>query len=30
MIVDVKANVLPIYDSTSIHATAGVDVILSD
>lgn len=30
MIVDVKANVLPIYDSTSIHARAGVDVILGD
>ena len=30
MIVDVKANVLPIYDSTAIHARAGVDVILGD
>ncbi|MEJ7925543.1 amino acid racemase [Sphingobium sp. AN641] len=30
MIVDVKANVLPIYDCTSIHAKAGVDFILSD
>lgn len=30
MIVDVKANVLPIYDGTSIHARAGVDVILGD
>lgn len=30
MIVDVKANVLPIYDGTAIHARAGVDVILSD
>lgn len=28
MIVDVKANVLPIYDSTNIHAMAGVDFIL--
>ena len=28
MIVDVKANVLPIYDCTSIHAKAGVDFIL--
>lgn len=28
LIVDVKANVLPIYDSTSIHAKAGVDFIL--
>jgi aspartate racemase len=28
MIVDVKANVLPIYDCTSIHAQAGVDFIL--
>ena len=28
MIVDVKANVLPIYDCTSIHALAGVDFIL--
>ena len=27
-IVDVKANVLPIYDCTSIHAQAGVDFIL--
>ncbi|GLV20379.1 racemase [Sphingobium sp. TomMM35A] len=30
MIVDVKANVLPIYDGTAIHARAGVDVILRD
>lgn len=30
MIVDTKANVLPIYDSTEIHADAGVDWILSD
>jgi aspartate racemase len=30
MIVDVKANVLPIYDGTAIHARAGVDVILGD
>lgn len=29
LIVDVKANVLPIYDCTSIHAMAGVDVILA-
>jgi len=28
LIVDVKANVLPIYDCTSIHAHAGVDFIL--
>ncbi|WP_420144159.1 aspartate/glutamate racemase family protein, partial [Sphingobium sp.] len=27
-IVDVRANVLPIYDCTSIHAMAGVDFIL--
>lgn len=30
MIVDVRANVLPIYDSTSIHARAAVDFILGD
>lgn len=30
MIVDVKANVLPIYDGTTIHARAGVDVILGE
>lgn len=30
LIVDVKANVLPIYDCTSIHAKAGLDVILGD
>jgi len=30
MIVDVKANVLPIYDGTAIHARAGVEVILAD
>ncbi|HEX7742042.1 MAG TPA: amino acid racemase [Sphingobium sp.] len=30
MIVDVKANVLPIYDGTAIHARAGVDVILGE
>jgi aspartate racemase len=28
LIVDVKANVLPIYDCTSIHAMAGVGIIL--
>tara|TARA_R110000782_G_scaffold167129_9_gene259295 strand:+ start:41526 stop:42215 length:690 start_codon:yes stop_codon:yes gene_type:complete len=28
MIVDVRANILPIYDSTSIHANAAVDFIL--
>lgn len=28
LIVDVKANVLPIYDCTSIHAKAGVEFIL--
>jgi len=30
LIVDVKANVLPIYDCTSIHAKAGVDFILAE
>lgn len=30
MIVDVRANVLPIYDGTAIHARAGVDFILGD
>jgi len=30
MVVDTKANVLPIYDSTEIHADAGVDWILRD
>lgn len=30
MVVDTKANILPIYDSTEIHADAGVDWILSD
>ena len=30
MLVDTKANVLPIYDSTEIHADAGVDWILGD
>ncbi len=30
MIVDTKANVLPIYDSTEIHADAGVDWILGE
>jgi aspartate racemase len=30
MIVDVRANVLPIYDSTSIHANAALDFILSE
>ncbi|WP_336972712.1 aspartate/glutamate racemase family protein [Sphingobium aromaticiconvertens] len=30
MIVDVKANVLPIYDCTSIHAKAGAAFILSE
>ncbi len=30
MIVDTKANVLPIYDSAEIHAMAGVEWILSD
>ena len=29
MVVDVKANILPIYDSTTIHAQAGVDIILN-
>jgi aspartate racemase len=30
MIVDVKANVLPIYDCTSIHAKAGVEFVLGE
>ena len=30
MLVDTKANVLPIYDSTEMHADAGVDWILGD
>ena len=30
MIVDTKANVLPIYDSTELHALAGVEWILGD
>jgi aspartate racemase len=30
LIVDVKANVLPIYDCTSIHARAGADFILGE
>lgn len=30
MLVDTKANILPIYDSTEIHADAGVDWVLSD
>ena len=30
MLVDTKANVLPIYDSAEIHADAGVDWILAD
>jgi aspartate racemase len=30
MIVDTKANVLPIYDSTEIHADAGADWIMGD
>lgn len=30
MIVDTKANILPIYDSAEIHADAGVEWILSD
>jgi len=30
MIVDVRANVLPIYDGTAIHARAGTDFILGD
>jgi aspartate racemase len=30
LIVDVKANVLPIYDCTSIHAMAGADFILGE
>ncbi|MET0248956.1 MAG: amino acid racemase [Sphingobium sp.] len=30
MVVDVKANVLPIYDGTRIHAQAGVDFIMGE
>jgi aspartate racemase len=30
MIVDTKANILPIYDSAEIHADAGVDWIMAD
>jgi aspartate racemase len=30
MIVDVDANVLPIYDCTRIHAQAAVDWIMGD
>ena len=30
MIVDVRANVLPIYDCTTIHAGAGVAFILGE
>lgn len=30
MIVDTKANILPIYDSAEIHADAGVEWIMSD
>ena len=30
MIVDVRANVLPIYDSTLVHARAGAEFILSE
>ncbi|EZP72639.1 Aspartate racemase [Sphingomonas paucimobilis] len=30
MIVDVRANVLPIYDGTAIHARAGADFILGE
>jgi aspartate racemase len=30
MIVDTKANVLPVYDSAEIHADAGVDWIMGD
>ncbi|MET0240324.1 MAG: amino acid racemase [Sphingobium sp.] len=30
MVVDVSANVLPIYDGTTIHAMAGVEFILGD
>ncbi len=29
-VIDTKANILPIYDSTEIHADAGVDWILGD
>jgi aspartate racemase len=30
MLVDTKANVLPIYDSAEIHADAGGDWIIGD
>ena len=30
LIVDTKANILPIYDSTEIHADAAVDWILAE
>jgi len=30
MIVDTKANVLPIYDGTEIHARAAVDWIMGE
>jgi aspartate racemase len=30
MLVDTKANVLPVYDSTELHARAGVDWIMGD
>lgn len=30
MVVDVTANVLPIYDGTTIHAKAGIDFLLGD
>lgn len=30
MVVDVQANVLPIYDGTTIHAKAGIDFILGE
>jgi aspartate racemase len=30
MLVDTRANIVPIYDSTEIHADAGVEWILGD
>jgi aspartate racemase len=29
LVVDINANVLPIYDGTTLHALAGADFILS-
>ncbi|MFT6008634.1 MAG: aspartate racemase, partial [Parasphingorhabdus sp.] len=30
LIIDTKANILPIYDSTEIHADAAIEWILAD